>query len=83
MEAMSDLLKTNKDCGGNPNAMSLHPKMDEQADTVHLAIKDLRETLEMSPESGLSTSLVRLDRPLLDFLFAEVSIDEARSSHRK
>lgn len=58
MEAMSDLLQTSKDCGGNPNATALHPKLDDNVATVSEAISDLRMTLEMSPESGLSTSLI-------------------------
>jgi len=58
MEAMSDMLKTSKDCGGNPNATALHPRLDENVETVTEAIQDLRMTLEMAPESGLSTSLI-------------------------
>ena len=58
MEAMSDMLATSKDCGGNPNATALHPKLDENVEAVTEAISDLRLTIEMSPESGLSTSLI-------------------------
>ena len=58
MEAMSDLLMTSKDCGGNPNATALHPKLDENVEELTTAIGDLRLTIEMSPESGLSTSLI-------------------------
>ena len=58
MEAMSDMLSTSKDCGGNPNATALHPKLDQDVEAVEEAIKDLRLTLEMAPESGLSTSLI-------------------------
>ncbi|KAL5257851.1 hypothetical protein ACHWQZ_G012707 [Mnemiopsis leidyi] len=58
MEAMSDMLATSKDCGGNPNATALHPKLEENVEAVNEAISDLRLTIEMSPESGLSTSLL-------------------------
>ena len=58
MEAMSDLLQTAKDCGGNPNATTLHPRLDENVESVKEAIQDLTTTLDMAPESGLSTSII-------------------------
>lgn len=58
MEAMSDLINTSKDCGGNPGASALHPQLDDNVENVYVAIGDLRSTLQMSPESGLSSSFI-------------------------